>query len=240
MTRLLVLALGLLATAVPRVELPTPEVPLPPDGYDLRYQAQLEALAATVAPTLVRVEATRTLPPPFDPEHPAREDGCGVVLRPGRLVTTARYVQGADGVRLVRRNGVAVKATVARLDAEAGFALVDYPAEAAPELKPVAGFAGLPPLAPYAAPAPPGVEGGAAEVVLPTNLTGSLPGLRVAAALREGPDLYLSGLTANGVPAFDRRARVVALSRRPAPDRSRTVAVEGDRVAAWLAKAGGP
>ncbi len=197
----------------------------PEGGWDLRYLEQRQALAYVLFAHVVRIEAVTRLPPPFDPGHPKVEDGVGTVVAPGRLLTTARWLAEADEVWLVLKDRRRLRARRLRVDPRADLALLAFDPKAATGLTPV------PEVRP---PPPPDPDTGAVEVVVPTTLIGMAPGIRIAAVRPEEAVLYVSGVGANGLPAFDRWGRLVALVQRPTPARDRSVGISGERIAAWL------
>ncbi len=204
---------------------PAREAKVPESGFRLNYVDELQAIADHVTKRTVRLEAHRAPRSPLEASSTRMEDGAGVLVAQGRLLTTARYLEGALEVRVIRRDGRPIEGKVERLDVEAGLATVTFDRDEAPGLEVVSGFAPLP---------EPHEEGAASEVVVPVQLVGSSTSVRVA-AIMEGEDaIFISGQLANGVPAFDRFGRLVALADRPTPDRSRTVALAAENARDWL------
>lgn len=200
---------------------------VPRGGWDLRFQNHVEALADHVFLRTVRIESFHVPPAPYDPRHRRMEDGAGLVLEPGRLLTTARYLEGADEVRVVRRDGRPTPARVERLDPEANLAVVTYDPSRIRLVRPNTGFAPIP---------APGQWAVAGSVAVPTALVGVSSAVHVAAIQQEETgEVLVSGAFANGMPAFDTFGRVVALADRPSADRLRTIARPATDVEAWLA-----
>jgi S1-C subfamily serine protease len=213
--------------APPQTTWPPPagQLVVPDGGFDLRYTQQQLELAKYLARRVVRVDAVHVPPPPYDPDNLRVEDGAGTVVAPGVLLTTARYLEGAARLEVVLRDGTHLSATVRLADPHVDLALVAFDAARAPRLRVVDGVAPVPPRAGKAK---------ASVVVMPTTLEGQGASVRIAAALVDGPTLYLSGQALNGVPAFDTSGRLVAVTLRMTPDRSRSIGLGGRVVSAWL------
>jgi hypothetical protein len=208
-------------------ETPRSERTAPEGGWDLRYIDQVQALADHVAARTLRIEARHRPPAPYDPRHLQTEDGAGVVIAAGRLLTTARYLVDATEVRVVSRDGRAVPARIERLDEAADLAVVAFDATRIPGARVVTGFAPVP---------APDAGTGASTVIVPATLVGVSASVQIAAILPDDEGgLFLSGNVANGVPVFDRQGRLVALADRPTPDRTRSVALAAAPAEAWLA-----
>ena len=197
----------------------------PEAGWDVRHLDQLQALAEHVMMRTLRIEAMHAPEAPFDPSHAQMQDGAGVLVERGRLLTTSRYLEGASEVRVIRRDGRAVSARIERLDSDIGLATVLFEPDEVPNAAVLSGFASVP---------PPAEGGGASEIVVPVNFVGASTSIRIAAILHGDDATFLSGELANGVPAFDNRGRLVALADRPTPDRSRSVAFLAKQAKAWL------
>ena len=205
---------------------PSQDLEVPDGGFDLRYTQQQIDLAYYLARRVVRVDTVHVPPPPYDPDNLRVEDGGGTVVAPGVLLTTARYLTGATRVYAVLRSGRHLPLRVRKVDARVGLALLTFEPAKAPKLQAVVGVGPVP---------PPAGEANASEVVMPATLEGDAASVRLAAALVDGPTLYLSGQALNGIPAFDTRGRLVAVALRMTPDRSRSLGVGGAVISAWLA-----
>jgi len=200
-------------------------------GYDLRYLDQQRALAFRIYESVVEVDAVVIPPPPYDPESPLVYDGGGTVVAPGVLLTSDDWLAPAAKIRVMRHDGVKVPAWRLAHDPRRHLVLLGFDPKTAPGLVTVAGVAKVP---------APVNDAPAAQVVMPTTLIGQAPGIRLAAALRDGPELFLSGDAGNGVPAFDTAGRLVALARRPVPSRTRSAGIDGATIRAFLEAALAP
>ncbi len=209
--------------------LPAPqsrEIFPPAGGWNPRRVDHLQEMGRYLGRRTLRIEAFHAPGPPFSDEYENVEDGVGVVLEPGKLLTTARYVEGAARLHVRTPGGQKLSASVERLDVDAGLALLSYPAEKIPEVKPLVGFA----------PAFSKEEQGAKEqeVVIPFQVEGAVVSVRLATVYHFEEDALLKGVLLNGVPAFDSRGRLVALADRTALDRENTLVVTAPAAKEWL------
>ncbi len=190
-----------------------------PERYDWRYADSLRRFTERIQGSMVRLERLAEKVSPLEVDRLI--DGVGVVVGPNLVVTTGEWLKGAETIWSVQNDERLGEAKVVARGKDPDLLLLSLEVPKGVILKPVEGFTSL-------------IEDVPTEVILPMVVGRRTSGVNRGAAIRDKTGFYVGGALRNGVPAFDDSARVIALCLGPTPDQTRSLAVSGFEVEAFL------